>query len=84
MSTEINNREQECIVELYSILDKIVECVTHHDFSPFRAPGAGGCDQHQGVPTVCRVFYEVSEKYSDVLSCAFKANEQHQNGKVDE
>ena len=68
-------KEQECIVELYKMLDDIVECVKKHDFRPFRVHGISGCDQYQGMPPIVRSMDEITDKYGDVLHIAFKLKE---------
>lgn len=65
-------KEQECIVELYTILDNIVEGAKKHDLRPFKIHGISGCDQYQGLPPICRTMDAISEKYGDVLQKAFK------------
>lgn len=68
-------KEQKCIVEMYRILDEIVERAKKHDFALLRPIGTGGCDMYQGSPVICRAFDGLSTDYADVLSNAFKAEE---------
>lgn len=68
-------KEQECIVELYTILDNIVEGAKKHDLRPFKIHGISGCDQYQGLPPICRTMDAICEKYGDVLHMAFKLKE---------
>jgi len=66
-------REQECIVELYTLLERIEDGARRHDLSLLRAPrGATGCDMYQGAPPICRVKDSILDRYEDVIYEAFK------------
>ena len=61
-------REQECIVELYTLLERIEDGARHHDLSLLRVPrGATGCDMYQGLPPICRVKNDILDRYEDVI-----------------
>ena len=71
-------KEQKCIVEMYRMLDEIVERAKKHDFSLLRPVGIGGCDMYHGAPIICRAFDGLSTDYSDILHKAFKEYEYEQ------
>lgn len=75
-------REQQCIVEMYKLLDEIAEKVKKHDFSLLRPAGSGGADMYQGAPRICRIFDGISSDYADVLSDAFRESEKEQDAKI--
>lgn len=59
---------QECIYDLYVMLDKVIESAKRNDLSmlrPFR--GASGCDAYQGSPPICRAFDELLDKHIEVI-----------------
>lgn len=62
-------KEQECIIELYMLLERIEDAARHHDLSLLRVPrGASGCDMYQGLPPICRVLDEIRSKYDDIIT----------------
>lgn len=62
-------REQECIVELYTLLDRIENGARYHDLSLLRVPrGATGCDMYHGLPPICRVMAGILDKYDDIIT----------------
>lgn len=68
--------EQECIVELYALLDYIVENAKRGNLSALTVPSIGGCDQYFGLPPICRKVDELTERYGDIISEAF-INDRH-------
>ena len=59
---------QECIYDIYVMLDKIIESAKRHDLSmlrPFR--GASGCDAYQGLPPICRSFDALFDKHGEAI-----------------
>ena len=61
-------REQECIVELYTLLERIEDGARHHDLSLLRVPrGATGCDMYQGLPPICRAKDDILNRYEDII-----------------
>lgn len=64
---------QECIYDLYAMLDGIIYNARNNDLSalrPFR--GASGCDAYQGAPPICRKFDKVFDKHEEAISAAVK------------
>lgn len=64
---------QECIYDLYAMLDGIIYHARNNDLSalrPFR--GASGCDAYQGAPLICRKFDKVFDKHEEAISMAVK------------
>lgn len=60
-------REQECIKELYSLVDRVVEDAKKRDLSLLRIRGeASGCDMFQGLPPICRILSDITDRYDDV------------------
>lgn len=61
-------REQACIAELYTLLERIEDGARHHDLSILRVPrGATGCDMYQGLPPICRLKDCIFEQYEDII-----------------
>lgn len=73
-------REQECIVELYSLLNFIVENAKRRNLKPLTVSSIGGCDQYFGLPPICRKVDELTDRYGDVISEAF-INDNHNSVK---
>ena len=70
-------REQKCIKELYVLVDKIAENACKHDLSLIRVHrGASGCDMYQGLPPICRIRDSILDKYEEIISDAFRAEEE--------
>lgn len=66
-------REQECIKELYSLLDSIESAAKRKDLSLFRVlGGACGTDVYSGLPPICRKVDAILDKYEDVIYECFK------------
>ena len=64
---------QECIYDLYAMLDGIIYNARNNDLSalrPFR--GASGCDAYQGAPPICRKFDKVFDKHEEAIFAAVK------------
>ena len=62
-------REQECIVELYTLLERIEDGARHHDLSLLRVPrDATGCDMYQGLPPICRAIDDILDRYDDIIT----------------
>lgn len=62
-------REQECIVELYTLLERIENGARHHDLSLLRVPrGATGCDMYQGLSPICRAIDDILDRYDDIIT----------------
>lgn len=70
----IRTREQECIVELYSLIDYIVENAKKGNLSALKIQSIGGCDQYFGLPPICKKIDELTERYGDVISNSFINN----------
>lgn len=69
-------REQECIKELYSLLDTIESAAKRNDLSLFRVKGgARGTDVYSGLPPICRKVDAILDKYDDVINECFKYEE---------
>lgn len=65
-------REQQCIVELFTLLQRIEDGARKHDFSILRVPrGASGCDMYQGLPPICRLNNDILDRFEDVINEAF-------------
>lgn len=61
-------KEQQCIIELYSLLERIESGARHHDLSLLRVPrGASGCDAYQGLPPICRIMDDILDRYGDII-----------------
>lgn len=59
---------QECIYDLYAMLEKIIDSAKRYDLSalrPFR--GASGCDGYQGLPPICRKYDELLDKHEEAI-----------------
>lgn len=66
-------REQECIVELYTLLERIENGARHHDLSLLRVPrSATGCDMYQGLPPICRIKDDILNRYEEIICEALK------------
>lgn len=66
-------REQECIKELYSLLDSIESAVKIKDLSLFRVRGGvRGTDVYSGLPPICRAVDAILDKYEDIIHECFK------------
>ena len=64
-------REQQCIVELYTLIERIEDGARHHDLSFLKGPrGASGCDMYQGLPPICRVKNDILDRYEDIIYTA--------------
>lgn len=62
-------REQQCIKELYDLLERVEYGARHHDLTLLRVPrGAMGCDMFQGMPSISRLMVEITDRYRDILS----------------
>lgn len=69
-------REQECIAELYSILERLENDARNRDLTIMRASvGASACDQYQGLPLISRVIGRIYDKYEDVICAALNAKD---------
>lgn len=61
-------KEQECIAELYSLLERIEHGARHHDLTLLRVPrGATGCDMFQGMSPISRLMADITDRYEDIL-----------------
>lgn len=61
-------KEQACIAELYSLIERIENGARHHDLTLLRVPrGATGCDMYQGLPPICRVKNDILDRYEDII-----------------
>ena len=61
-------REQQCIKELYDLLERIEYGVKHHDLALLRVPrGATGCDMFQGTPPISRLMAGITDRYGDLI-----------------
>lgn len=69
-------REQECIKELYSLLDTIESAAKRKDLSLLRVCG-GACstDVYSGLPPICRAMDAILDKYEDVILECFRSEE---------
>lgn len=62
-------KEQACIAELYTLLERIESGACHHDLSLLRVPrGASGCDMYQGLPPIVREKNDIWNRYEDVIA----------------
>ena len=69
-------RDQECIVELITILGRIEDNARRRDLSLLRVSrGASGCDAYQGLPPICRIMDDVLDRFGDVIYTAMEAQE---------
>ena len=67
-------KEQACIVELFTLLQRIEDGARNHDLSLLRVPrGASGCDMYQGLPTICRINNDILDRFEDVINEAFRS-----------
>lgn len=66
------SREQECIAELFMLVENITERAVKQDLSWFRCSGAGGCDMYQGMPPICRKRDDILHRYEDIIYDAVK------------
>lgn len=61
-------KEQQCIVELYSLLERIEGGARRHDLSLLRVPrSASGCDAYQGLPPICRIMDDILDRHGDII-----------------
>ena len=66
-------KEQECIAELYSLLERIEHGARHHDLTLLRVPrGATGCDMFQGLPPISLTMSDILDRYDDVINEALE------------
>lgn len=64
---------QHCIVELYTLLERLEDGARHHDLTLLRVPrGATGCDMYQGLPPICRVMDDILSRYEDIITGSMK------------
>lgn len=69
-------REQECIAELYRILERLENDARNHDLTIMRTSvGASPCDQYQGLPLISRVKDHIYKKYEDVICAALNTKD---------
>ena len=62
-------KEQKCIAELWTLLNRIENGARGHDLSLLRAPrGASGCDMYQGLPPICRLTDDILDRYDDIIN----------------
>ena len=66
----MNKTEQQCIKDLYLLIEDITEKSKKKDFSLFRVSNIGGCDQYQGLPPICRTHDALLSKYEDIINDA--------------
>lgn len=65
-------REQECIKELYSLLNTIESAAKRKDLSLFQVRGGvRGTDVYSGLPPICRAMDAISDKYEDIIHECF-------------
>ena len=64
-------KEQECIKELYLLIDDITNRATKKDLSLLRSCGTGGSDMYQGMPPICRKRDDIVNRYGDVIRKVF-------------
>ena len=70
------NRELQCIKELYELIDKIYKDACRHDLTLLRPHSrACGCDAYQGAPPIARIVNSITDKYEDIIHLAFKLSE---------
>lgn len=61
-------REQQCIKELYDLLERVEYGARHHDLTLLRVPrGVTGCDMFQGMPPISRLMVDIQNRYSDII-----------------
>lgn len=61
-------REQQCIKELYDLLERVEYGARHHDLTLLRVPrGATGCDMFQGMPPISRIIVDITDRYKDII-----------------
>lgn len=69
-------KEQQCIRELYDLLERVEYGARHRDLTLLRVPrGATGCDMFQGLPPISRLMADITDRYQDVLSSLQGSNE---------
>lgn len=62
-------KEQKCIAELWTLVERITDDARHCDLSLLRVPrGACGCDMYQGLPPICRVKDDILSRYEDIIN----------------
>lgn len=67
-------KEQACIVELFTLLQRIEDGARKHDLSLLRVHrGASGCDMYQGLPPICRIKNDILDRFEDVINEAFRS-----------
>lgn len=71
------SREQECIAELFVLVENITDRVVKRDLSWFRNGGVGGCDMYQGMPPICRKKDDILHRYEDIIYEAIKERERN-------
>lgn len=69
---EMQEMQQECIAELFMLVENITERAVKRDLSWFRCSGAGGCDMYQGMPPICRKRDDILHRYEDIVYEAVK------------
>ena len=66
-------RQQECIAELYGLLERIEDDARHHNLFMLRVRGgASGCDAFQGLPPISRIIADIEDRHGDVISEAIR------------
>ena len=69
-------REQECIKELYSLLDTIESAAKRKDLSLFHVRGGvRSTDVYSGLPPICRKVDAILDKNEDVILECFRSEE---------
>lgn len=54
-------REQQCIRELYDLLERVEYGARHRDLTLLRVPrGETGCDMFQGLPPISRFMADIA------------------------
>lgn len=66
------SQEQECIAELFMLIENIADLAVKKDLSLFQCAGAGGCDMYQGMPPICRKKDDILYRYKDIIFKAVK------------
>lgn len=65
----------QCIAELYKLLDTITENVLNHDLSLLRVKGGiGGTSIYQGLPPICKKRDDILDKYDQIIYNALEEN----------
>lgn len=65
---DLMTTEQQCIKELYGLLERIEYGARHHDLTLLRVPrGATGCDMFQGMPPISRLMVDIADRHRDIL-----------------